>query len=282
MRISCWGGEPFKVRHLSPQEDRLARKGSGRRQRTRSADRRGRYVRSRPCRHGLDLALDATLRASAPHQLHRRTTSSLKLVVKREDWQAKVRERRTGSFILFVVDASGSMGARGRMVASKGAVLSLLLDAYQKRDKVGLIAFRRREAQLVLPPTASIDLASRILKELPIGGRTPLASALVKAYETLRPLLTREPSLRPLAILISDGRANAGLEGPGSMEETCRIATRVAQDERIRWIVVDTEDTRGVRLRQASKVAAALGAQCLPVEDLRAEDLIRIVKGSQA
>jgi len=275
-------GEPFKVRHLSPHEDRLARKGSGHRQRTRSADRRGRYVRSRPCHHGLDLAIDATLRASAPHQLHRRSTSSMKLVVKREDWQAKVRERRTGSFILFVVDASGSMGARGRMVASKGAILSLLLDAYQKRDKVGLIAFRRREAELVLPPTASIDLASRILKDLPVGGRTPLASALVKAYETLRPLLTREPNLRPLAILISDGRANAGLEGPGSMEEACRIAARVAQDERIRWIVVDTEDTRGVRLRQAPKVAAALGAQCLPVEDLRAEDLVRIVKGNQA
>jgi magnesium chelatase subunit D len=272
-------GEPFPVKRLAPPEDRLARKGSGRRQRTRSADRRGRYVRSRPAQDASDLALDATLRAAAPHQRHRRRPGGPQLVVQRQDWQAKVRERRTGSFILFVVDASGSMGARGRMVASKGAILSLLLDAYQKRDRVALVAFRRRQAELLLPPTASIDVACRRLKELPTGGRTPLAAALVKAHETLRPLLAREPALRPLAILVSDGRANAGLDGPGGMEEACRLARRLSQEERVRWVVVDTEDARGVRLGCARQVAAALGAETFAIEELRARDLVNLVKG---
>jgi magnesium chelatase subunit D len=267
------------VKHLAPKEDRLARKGSGRRQHTRSADRRGRYVRSRPAQDGQDLALDATLRAAAPHQKLRRKEGGPCLIVRRSDWQAKVRERRTGSFILFVVDSSGSMGARGRMVASKGAILSLLLDAYQKRDRVGLVSFRRREAELLLPPTSSIDVASRLLRELPVGGRTPLAAGLVKAHDTLRPLLTKEPNLRPLAILVSDGRANAGLEGPGSLEEVCRLASRIAQEGRVRWVVVDTEDARGVRFGHARKVAAALGAEVFAIEDLQARDLVNLVKG---
>jgi magnesium chelatase subunit D len=275
-------GAPFRVKHLAPKEDRLARKGSGRRQHTRSADRRGRYVRSRPARNGQDLALDATLRAAAPHQLQRRESSALHLVVRREDWQAKVRERRTGALILFVVDASGSMAARGRMVASKGAILSLLLDAYQKRDRVGLVSFRRREAELLLPPTASIDVASRLLRELPVGGRTPLAAGLVKAHETLRPILAREPNLRPLAILVSDGRANAGLDGPGGLEEVCRLASRIAQEDRVRWVVVDTEDARGVRFGHVRKVAAALRAEVFAIEELHARDLVNLVKGQNA
>lgn len=289
-------GDPFHVRALEPDTDRVARRGSGRRHRSRSADRRGRYVRARPTDSADDLALDATLRAAAVHQRARQarrvaplggssgSTDGRLIEVQRSDWHAKVRERRTGSCILFVVDASGSMGARGRMVASKGAVLSLLLDAYQKRDKVALVTFRRREADVLLPPTASVDVANRLLEELPVGGRTPLSAGLVAAVEVLTPLLRREPLLRPLVVLVSDGRANAGLTGPDGQAraESLDVAARVAQDERVTWVVVDTEDPRGLRLGLAKELAASLHARCYAIDDLHADDLVGLVKGHTA
>jgi magnesium chelatase subunit D len=273
-------GETFRVRRLAPPEDRLARRGSGRRSRSRTEDKQGRYVRSRqktPCR---DIALDATLRAAAPHQLSRRAASGKTgLVIYKRDWREKVREKKVGSFILFVVDASGSMGAQGRMVASKGAIMSLLLDAYQKRDRIAMIAFRRREADLLLSPTSSIDVAGRLLKELPVGGRTPLSAALTKAYETLVPQLHRDPSLRPMAILITDGKANVGLQADGSAaDEALRLAERIGRDRRIRWIIVDTEEKKRVCFGLARHVAVALEGECYHLDELRATDLVRMVK----
>lgn len=288
-------GDPFRVRSLEPDTDRKARRGSGRRHRSRSADRRGRYVRSRPTDRADDLALDATLRAAAVHQRARRAAQQAdyrdcsedgsvpapSVLVRRSDWQAKVREHRTGSCILFVVDASGSMGARGRMVASKGAVLSLLLDAYQKRDKVALITFRRRDAEVLLPPTASIDIANRLLEEMPVGGRTPLAAGLVAAADLVEPLLRREPLLRPMVILISDGRANAALDLPDAQAHSQALdyARHLAQDRRVSWVVVDTEDPRALRLGLAKDLAAALNAPCYAIDDLHADDLVGLVKG---
>lgn len=307
-------GEPFRVRAIEPDTDRRARRGSGRRHRSRSADRRGRYVRARPSDSCDDLALDATLRAAAVHQKARRARTcdgvdtdstavgtgradaaqgapsaaehqgAARLDVRPQDWHTKVRERRTGSCILFVVDASGSMAARGRMVASKGAVLSLLLDAYQKRDKVALVAFRRREAQVLLPPTASVDVASRLLEELPVGGRTPLSAGLLAAADVLAPLLRREPLLRPLVVVVSDGRANAAIAAPDAQArtESLGLAARLADDERITWVVVDTEDPRGLRLGLARDLATALRARCYAIDDLHADDLVGLVKGHTA
>ncbi|MDQ1307133.1 MAG: magnesium chelatase subunit, partial [Actinomycetota bacterium] len=273
-------GDPFRTRPLRPVEDRLARSGSGRRHRSRSADRRGRYVRSRPATDCHDLALDATLRAAAAHQAGRRVPGSSGLVIRPVDWHRKIRRRRVGTLIMFVVDASGSMGARGRMVASKGAVLSLLLDAYQQRDRVSLVVFRRADAQVLLPPTASVEVASRLLHQLPVGGRTPLAAGLATAYQALRPAMVREPDLRPLAILITDGHATAGLHGGlGDLAEACGVAARIATDRRIRWIVVDTEDPTGVRLHHAERIAAALGAPVFGLAELKATDLVTVVKG---
>jgi len=272
-------GETFRVKRIAPVEDRLRRRGSGRRGRTRTSEKQGRYVRSQSCAECRDLALDATLRAAAPHQCRRRADSRVAVVIHREDWREKVREKRIGSFILFVVDASGSMGARGRMVAAKGAVMSLLLDAYQKRDTVAMITFRRREAALALPPTASIDMAGTLLRALPVGGRTPLAAGLAKAYETLSPALRRDPTVRPLVILVSDGKANVGLDGGNGVEDACRLAERLGQDARVRWVVVDTEEPQGVRLRLAHRIALALGADYFHVEDLRATDLVQVAKG---
>jgi magnesium chelatase subunit D len=277
-------GGIFTVKRLAPPEDRLARRGSGRRTRTRTEDKQGRYVRSRYRQDCRDVALDATLRACAPHQVSRRAaTSRDNVIVYRRDWREKVREKRIGSFILFVVDASGSMGSRGRMVASKGAVMSLLLDAYQKRDRVAMIIFRRKEATLLLPPTSSIEVAGKLLQEMPVGGRTPLSAALVKAYETLAPQLLKDPNLRPLVILVTDGKANIGLDAWNRpMDEALHLAGHLGRDNRIRWIVVDTEEQIGVRFGLARRLASALGGEYYAIDDLKASCLVDVAKGLQA
>lgn len=274
-------GEIFKVRHFAPPEDRLVRRGSGRRTRTRTSERQGRYVRSRVSGECHDLAFDATLRAAAPHQNARRTGGE-PLVIRRSDWREKVREKRIGTFILFVVDLSGSMGARKRMVASKGAIMSLLLDAYQKRDRVAMVAFRRREAAVALPVTSSIEVAGRLLKELPTGGRTPLAAGLAKAREVLLPQLHRNPNLRPLAIVVTDGKANVALDKGDPLDEALQLAQKLAYDARVRWTVVDTEDPRGVRFELAARLAHALGGDYFRIDELRSRDLLEIVKEQQA
>jgi magnesium chelatase subunit D len=276
-------GDVFSVKRLVPMEDHLARRGSGRRTRTRTEDKQGRYVRSRYRPDCRDVALDATLRACAPYQVLRRAaTGRNNIIIYRRDWRKKVREKRIGSFILFVVDGSGSMGARGRMIASKGAIMSLLLDAYQKRDRLAMITFRRREAELLLSPTSSIDVAGKLLREMPVGGRTPLSAALVKAHETLAPQLRKTPNLRPMVILVTDGKANVGLdEWNKPMDEALRLAGHMGRDSRIRWIVVDTEERTGVRFGLARHIAAALNGEYYSIDDLRASHLVDVIKGLQ-
>lgn len=173
-------GPVFKVKEIGHRADRLFRQGSGRRSRTRTRQKKGRYISSIARRLTDDVALDATIRAAAPYQLNRKTANGLVVTIRSEDIREKVRETRTGNFLLFVVDASGSMGAKGRIVASKGAIMSLLKDAYQKRDRVAMVSFRKQEAVVNLPPTSSIHLARQLLKELPVGGKTPLAAGLRK------------------------------------------------------------------------------------------------------
>lgn len=275
-------GDSYTVKNLAPPKDRLARRGSGRRQVTRSATRRGRYIRSRPARHGADLALDATMRAAAIHQKERRTQQPDRpFIVKRSDWQQKVREHKAGTCIVFVVDASGSMGAHGRMTATKGAILSLLMDAYQKRDRVAMVAFRRDRAETLLAPTASVEVANNILTEMPVGGRTPLAAGLAQAHKVVEPLLRKEPNLRPLVVLISDGRGNVRLDGTkgSGTTEVHQIAQKLGDDSRVQWVVIDSESRRGMQLGLAKPLATALKAPRLAIEDLKAQDLVNVVKG---
>ena len=158
--------------------------------------------------------------------------------------------------------------------------MSLLLDAYQKRDRLAMIGFRRREAALLLPPTSSVEVAGKLLREMTVGGRTPLSAALVKAHETLAPQLLKDPNLRPLAILITDGRANVPLnEGCRPVDEALRLAGHVSADGRIRWIVVDTEEPTGVHFGLARQIAATLGGEYLSIDDLKASHLVKVVKG---
>ncbi len=272
-------GATFKVKHLSAAKDRIFRRGSGRRSRTRIFQKQGRYVKS--ClnpRHG-DIALDATLRAAAPYQKQRSNANGLCVTLTTQDIRGKIREKRIGNFLFFAVDASGSMGARGRMAASKGAVMSLLLDAYQKRDRVAMISFRRNQAVVNLPPTTSVELAGKLLAEMPVGGRTPLSAGLAKTHEQVRNILLKDPSARPIVILITDGKSNVALSDQKPVDEALRLAAAMARDERIHHIVVDTEEAGLITFGLAQRLAAALGAEYFKIDDLKAQSLVEIVKG---
>ncbi|MGC2191884.1 MAG: ATP-binding protein, partial [Candidatus Dormiibacterota bacterium] len=169
--------EGFEVGRIQLPRDRLRRRGSGRRSQTTSRDRRGRYVGAREVEHPTDLALDATLRAAAPHQVSRRARAEpggKQLQLEPQDLRQKVRQRRIGNLIVFAVDASASMDAEQRMDATRSAILALLKDAYVRRDRVSLISFSGRSAQVVLRPTSSVDLAERHLTRIAVGGTTPL------------------------------------------------------------------------------------------------------------
>jgi magnesium chelatase subunit D len=203
--------------------------------------------------------------------------------VRSTDVRWQVREGREGNLVLFVVDASGSMAARRRMTATKGAVLSLLLDAYQRRDKVGLVSFRGRGAEVLLPPTSSIELAARRLASLPTGGRTPVDAGLARARSLLAAEAVRDPRRRPLVVLITDGRANSTSELNGSQSAARDPITSATAEARalagtgVGAIVIDTEDA-AVRLGLAAELAMALGGPCIALEALAAQPLAGLVR----
>ena len=179
-------GSPIDVRQINMprKRDRIARrKTSGRRMNTLALRNRGRYLRQRMPRTGKDIAIDATIRAAAPYQKVRSGPNAIQ--VKSEDIREKERVGKTSAVVLFVVDASGSMGAMQRMEGAKGAVLSMLMDSYQKRDKIGMVAFKGKEAELILPPCSSVDLALSRLQALPTGGKTPLCAGLSRGLQLL-------------------------------------------------------------------------------------------------
>jgi magnesium chelatase subunit D len=194
-------------------------------------------------------------------------------VLRRDDLREAVREGRESNLVLFVVDASGSMAARQRMSAVKGAVLSLLLDAYQRRDKVGLVTFRGTGAEVALPPTSSVDAGAARLEKLPTGGRTPLAAGLLKAHEVLRVERLRDPSRRPLLVVVTDGRATGG---PDPVALGARAARLLAASGTAA-VVVDCE-TGPVRLGLAGALAADLGAVAVTLGELRADTVSALVK----
>ena len=292
-------GTPFSVRSLQMRPpDHRARPAGGRRARTVSGTPLGRYVGAAiPQDKATDLALDATLRAAAPHQVERRrphpnplppgegTDDAPAFLIEPHDVREKVRETKTGSLILFVVDASGSMGAQRRMVAVKGAILSLLLDAYQRRDRVGLIAFRGTGAQVLLPPTSSVDLAHALLSEMPTGGRTPLSRGLLLAMEVIEAEKQKDRNVLPLLVVLSDGRANVAMgsaEADPSNGTTLPIAEARAmaaaiREQRIPAVVVDTE-TDFLRLGLAEPIAEAMGAPCIKLEELHSDALADTVR----
>ncbi|SBT42356.1 VWA domain-containing protein [Micromonospora auratinigra] len=233
----------------------------GRRSRARTG--RGRTTGARtPAGRAGALHLPATVRAAAPHQVARGRAGG-PLRWRADDLREAVREGREGNLVLFVVDASGSMGARARMSAVKGAVLALLTDAYQRRDTVAVVAFRGAGARLLLPATSSVLAASARLAELPTGGRTPLAEGLLAAAELLRVQRLRDPARRPLVLVVTDGRATAG-DRP--LDRAARAAAVLAATG-APCVVVDCE-TGPVRLRLAARLATQLHAPVHPLSAL--------------
>ena len=195
------------------------------------------------------------------------------------DYREKVRQRKIGNLILFVVDASGSMAAERRMVAVKSAILSLLVDAYQKRDQVGLIAFRGRSAELLLPPTNSVDLADRVLRVLPTGGRTPLSHGLELAARTIEQARATDRGIAPLLVLVSDGRPNLPLtEGADPVSEACALGRQLRRLGAAA-LVLDTE-SGPIRIGCGRDLSEALGAQYWHLADLAGDRVAGAVQSA--
>lgn len=229
---------------------------------------RGRVVRAVPDPHPSSLAIGATLRSAA-------LRDPANLQVKKSDLHQQVRVGKSANLILFVVDASGSMAAQRRMEAVKGAVLMLLTDAYQRRDEVAVISFRGEAAQVLLAPTRSVDRAEQGLRELPTGGRTPLPHALQLALETLAQADGAAP---PLLVLLSDGKANVALDDGGDAWRESLALAQMLAERAVPALVLDTE-TGYLRLGRAAQLAQALGAECLTLEQLSAENLALTIRG---
>jgi magnesium chelatase subunit D len=264
-----------RVRRIEvvPPDGNSARTPRGRRNPTPTSER-GHYVRAVADEQATDIAVDATIRAA----VLRGGQADGRPVIERADLHRKERAGRTGTLILFAVDASGSMAARRRMELVKGAVLGLLQSAYEQRDEVGVIAFRGPQAEVVLPPTGSVELADRALRALPTGGRTPLAHALVLCGEVLCRGRRARPEMPALLVLLSDGKANVALpDTTGDPWQQALLAARDLAAEGLPALVLDA-DAGFVRLGRGPELARALGAGCLPLDGLSAETLVLKVR----
>jgi magnesium chelatase subunit D len=277
---STTGGETTTVGAADPFRARLftvtglGRGTSGRR--SRALTESGRRVGARrPGGDGGSIHLVETIRAAAPHQGNRDRVGTA-LAFRGSDLRLAVREGKESNLVVFCVDASGSMAARTRMEQVKAAILSLLLDAYRRRDKVGLVTFRDTGATVALPPTSSVEIAAARLDDLPAGGRTPLAEGLAAVADTLRVEAIRDPRRRPLLVVVTDGRATAG---PDAVARAHAAARRIATTG-VTALVVDCETGR-FRLGMAADLAAALQAEHLPLGEVRAADLTAAVRRHQ-
>lgn len=269
-------GQAFKPRRLVTPIDRQTRSAAGKRSLTRTDRKRGRYIRSRPMSDRVeDVAFDATIRQAAPHQKERKPRDRA-VAVEKQDLQRKVRVRRTSNLILFVVDASWSMAAQERMIATKGAILSLLQDAYQRRDRVGMIVFRKTGAELLLAPTPSVRTAEDLLRDIPVGGKTPLSGGLYLAHQIFTKELRKNPQEKPLLILLTDGAGNVSIGNLSPREEGKRIAQILRKSE-IRSVVINTEH-RAFDRGLAQELAQHLGAECYTLEELGSQPLFQAVR----
>lgn len=274
-------GAEFTTRKLQTQLDKLTRKQSGRRSRTHTDRKRGRYVQARPAGNKTDdIAFDATLRAAAPHQRAReqqKEETGMAYALKRSDLQRKVRVRKAANLILFVVDASWSMAVSERMTATKGAIMSLLTDAYQRRDRVGLVVFQKDRASMVLPPTNSVILAKNALVDIPVGGKTPLSAGLLLSYEVIRREKAAHPDVMPIIILLTDGAGNVSMSKEMSPQEEAHRIAKMIKEEEIKTVTINMEHVafdQGL----ANKLADQLGGPCYTLSQLKAETLLETVR----
>jgi magnesium chelatase subunit D len=259
-------GQPYRARLLTVRGTGAGEAG----RRSRALTSVGRTVGATPTA-GTRLHFPATVRAAAIEQQRRGRQTGDRLLFARGDLRTAVTEGRESNLVLFCVDASGSMAARKRMAEVKTAVLSLLLDAYQRRDKVGLVTFRGSCATLALPPTSSVEVAARRLEEVPSGGRTPLAEGLLCAADTLRWERIRDPRRRPLLVVVTDGRATAGADALARSRHAATHLSSLGIDA----VVVDCESGR-MSLGLAVGLAEDLQAQYVRLTEVNAGALASV------
>ncbi|MGN0040648.1 magnesium chelatase subunit D family protein [Rhodococcus sp. (in: high G+C Gram-positive bacteria)] len=261
-------GDPYRTRLFTA--NRTGRGAPGRRSRARTTT--GRTVGEHRGDSG-PIHLPATIRANARSRSGGQEAGPGGL----RELRRKVIEGREANLVLLCVDASGSMAAKQRMTQVKTAILSLLLDAYRRRDTVGLVTFRGSAASLALPPTSSVDVAAARLRDLPAGGRTPLAEGLIESAETVRRHRLRDPDRRALLVVVTDGRATSG---ENAVNRSLAAADVIAA-QRISAVVVDSETGR-FRMGLAGRLAERLGAEYVHVGDVHADALTGIVRGRAA
>jgi len=282
-------GDTFQVKNITFSTSLNREGNSGRRTKAKtnspsSSMPSGKYVGSK-IPEGKDkltlsgIALDATIRASAPYQRKRARGKNISnaVVINSEDLRQKIREKKMGNTILFLVDSSGSMGVNRRMIEVKGAILSLLEDAYKKRDKVGLVAFKGEKAEIILPPTRSLERAKKELEELPVGGKTPLSQGLWESLKAFKKEMQKNKRIKPLLVLISDGRANVSMgKNSSPFKEAKNVAEEIKKAE-IKSLVLDTE-TGFIKLGNLKEIARSLGAQYFLLEEIKAQTIVEAVK----
>ena len=276
--------EGFNPHLLTRRKERQRREMPGKRSTARTELRRGRYIRAIHAGSlSQDIALDATIRTAALQQ-HHRDRRGMSLKVEASDLHAKVRERKVGNLLLFVVDCSASMGTQRRLLATQGAILSLLVDAYQRRDRVGLVTFREESAAVTLRPTSSTELARRAFRSLATGGTTPLSRGLLTAYELIQQEVQKDRNLIPVLILISDGWANMsmGVAEPG---KEAALLGEMIRSKKIRSIVLGTGG-RGWRMSDGSyfapaeELAVVMGGEFHPMDEITAERILEVIGSS--
>ncbi|MDR2445106.1 MAG: VWA domain-containing protein [Spirochaetaceae bacterium] len=268
----------FKVRHLVHSADRKRREGRGRRTRVNSALKAGRYVHATSERKNDDLAFDATIRAASPFQKTRKKLG-LAIVIHRDDIREKTRQKKIAGLIVFVVDASGSMAAGARMTETKTAVLSLLKDAYIKRDKVALVAFRGEAARVLLPPTGSVQRGYKLLRDMETGGRTPLNDGLMRAYAVIKNETRKTPGIMPTLIVITDGKGNVPLSaGRKPKQELMEIGGMIAKNHAIDSLVIDIEKDGLMKFGIAGELSGALRGRYFKADELRCETILEAMR----
>ena len=271
-------GNSFKVADFGHSASRQTHKGFGKRTTAKSAGKMGRYVYSVQQNLTGDLALDATIRAAAPYQVSR-NKNGLAIAIRESDIREKVRQRKYANLLVFVVDASGSMGASQRMTETKGAILSLLKDAYVKRDKVCLIAFRGNDAQVLLPPTRSVDRGVRLLETMAVGGRTPLNHGIAKGMQVIQSELKKNPGVLPYMVMITDGKGNVSIDNTlKPKQELMEISEKLRTFPYINTMVLDIERKGAMSFGIAKEMALRMGASYQKIETLNAGTIISAIE----
>jgi magnesium chelatase subunit D len=280
-------GDPIDVGRVRPKErrDQIHRgRTSGRRIPTLAQFNRGRYAsHTIPPGRPTDIAIDATIRAAAPHQRDRGAgmPGENAVIIESGDIREKIRVGKVSTATLFVVDASGSMGASNRMESAKGAVMSLLMDSYQQRDRIGMVAFKGDSADVLLPLCSSVDLAFERLRELPTGGKTPLGAGLNTGLNLLLGEKRRNDETIPIMVLISDGRANVSVGEGAKIKEELLLIAEEARSAGIHVVILDTETVGSsfvkMQLGYCKTIAEHAGGRYFSVDHISSGEVHNII-----